>query len=155
MFDTCLAILELGEIHISWCATGIVHFLEACGVLNSIIVALYDPMYIGAIRKEEQDLLFLHGNIFILKLMVDIQKCMKNGYLWKVDKAIALVPCVYEIVDTANEVSTLKTHEADAFLNNLKLDSNGNLLSDVTINVEKYTLLLNEDHKPTCEKKQD
>ena len=120
MFDTCLAILELGEIHISWCATGIVHFLEAC-----------------AIRKEEQDLLFLHGNIFILKLMVDIQKCMKNGYLWKVDKAIALVPCVYEIVDTANEVSTLKTHEADAFLNNLKLDSNGNLLSDVTINGEK------------------
>ena len=143
MFDTCLAILELGEI--SWCATGMVHFLEACGVLNSIIVALYDAMYIGAIRKEEQDLLFLYGNIFILKLMVDIRKCMKNGYLWKVDKAIALVPCIYEIVDTANEVSTLQTHEADAFLNNLKLDSNGNLLSDVTINGEKYTLLLNKD----------
>ena len=64
--------------------------------------------------------------------MVNMRKCFKNGYLQKVDKSNALVSCVCGIADTtANEVSSSKIHEADAFLNSLKLDSNGNLLSDV------------------------
>ena len=67
------------------------HFLEACDVLESIIVALYDAVYTEAIIKEEQDLLFSHENICILKLMVDIRKCFKNVYLRKVDKSNALV----------------------------------------------------------------
>ena len=62
------------------------HFLEACDVLESIIVALYVAVYTEAIIKEEQDLLFC-----ILKLMVDIRKCFKNVYLRKVDKSNALV----------------------------------------------------------------
>ena len=46
ILDTFVAILELGERHlISWCATRMAHFLEACDVLNSIIVALYHAMY--------------------------------------------------------------------------------------------------------------
>ena len=54
ILNTCLAILELGEIHlISWCATRMTYLLEACHVLHSIIVALYDAMYTEAIRKEE------------------------------------------------------------------------------------------------------
>ena len=86
--------------------------------------------------------------------MVDIWKCFKNGYLLKVDKSYALVSCVYGIADTtANEVVSLKTPKADVFLNSLKLDSNGNLLSDVTINEKKHTLLLNKHHKPTRRKR--
>ena len=110
-------------------------------------------MYTEAIKKEERDLLFSHESIFILKLMVNIQKIFKNEYLRKVDKSNALVSSVYGIADTkANEVSTLKTPEANAFLNSLKLDNNGNLLSDVTINGKKYNLLLSKHHKPTREK---
>ena len=112
-------------------------------------------MYTEAIWKEEWGLLFLHENIFILKLMVDIRKYFKNGYLRKVDKSNALVSYVYGIADTiANEVSTLKTPEADAFLNNLKLDSNENFLPDVIISGKKHTLLLNKHHKPARENKQ-
>ena len=119
-------------------------FLKACDALSSIIVALYDAMYTEAIRKEEQDLLFSHENICILKLMVDIRKCLKNGYLRKVYKSNALVSCIYRIPDTtANEVFTLKIPKADAFLNNLQLDSYGNLLSDVTITGKKHTVTLN------------
>ena len=63
--------------------------------------------------------------------MADIQKCFKNGYLWKVDKSNALLSCIYGIADTTvNEVSTLKIPEADAFINSLKFNSNGNFLSD-------------------------
>ena len=119
----------------------------------AVIVTLNDAINTEAIRKEEQDLLFSHESIFILKLMVDIQKIFKNEYLRKVDKSNALVSSVYGTADTtANEVSTLKTPEANAFLNSLKLDNNGNLLSDVTINGKKYNLLLSKHHKPTREK---
>ena len=85
--------------------------------------------------------------------MVDIRKYFKNGYLRKVDKSNALVSYVYGIAGTiANEVSTLRTPEADAFLNNLKLDSNENFLPDVIISGKKHTLLLNKHHKPAREK---
>ena len=93
---------------------------------------MMQTIHTESIKKEERELLFSYENIFILKLMVNMRKCFKNGYLQKVDKSNALVSCVCGIADTtANEVSSSKIHEADAFLNSLKLDSNGNLLSDV------------------------
>ena len=87
--------------------------------------------------------------------MADIRKYFENEYLQKVDRSNALVSCFYGIADTTvNEVSTLKTPEADAFLSRSKWDSNEDLLSDVTINGKKHALLLNKHHEPTREKKQ-
>ena len=71
------------------------NFLDACHVLENIIIALYDAMFTQSIRKEERDSFFSPENLFILKLMVDVRKCLKNGYLRKVDKSNALVSCLW------------------------------------------------------------
>ena len=106
-----------------------------CHVPENMIVALYGAMFTQFIRKEERDSLFSLENLFTLKLMVDVRKCFKNGYLQKVDKSNALVSCVYGIAHTtSSEVSSLKTPKADAFLDSMEFDGNGNLLSKVTIN---------------------
>ena len=111
------------------------HFLDACHVLENMIVALYDAMFTQSIRKEERNSFFSPENLFILKLMVDVRKCLKNGYLRKVDKSNALVSYVYGIAHTtSSEMSSLKTPKDDAFLDSLEFDGNGNLLSKVTIN---------------------
>ena len=47
------------------------HLLEAYDDLNSIVVALYDAMYV----------VFLHESLLILKVMVDIRKYFENEYL--------------------------------------------------------------------------
>ena len=62
------------------------HFLDACHVLENMVVALYDAMFTQSIRKEERNSFFSPENLFILKLVVDVRKCLKNGYLRKVDK---------------------------------------------------------------------
>ena len=118
ILDTCLGILELGKMHLlSWRGTRMAHFFDACHVLENMIVALYDAMFTQSIRKEERDSLFSPENCFILKLMADVRKCFKSGYLQKVDKSNALVSCVYGIAHTtSSEIFSLKTTKAYAFL---------------------------------------
>ena len=92
ILDTCLGILELGKMHLlSWRGTRIAHFLDACHVLENMIVALYDAMFTQSIWKKERGSLFSPENLFILKLMADVWKCFKNGYLGKVDTSNAFV----------------------------------------------------------------
>ena len=80
ILDTYLGISELGKIHLlSWCGIRMVHFLDACHILENMIVALYVVMFTQSIRKDECDCLFSSENLFMLKLMVDVQKCFKNG----------------------------------------------------------------------------
>ena len=51
ILDTCLGILELGKMHLlSWCGTRMAHSLDACHVLENMIVALHDAQ---SIQKEE------------------------------------------------------------------------------------------------------
>ena len=149
ILDTYLGISELGKIHLlSWCDIRMVHFLDARHVLENMIVALYDVMFTQSIRKEECDSLFSSENLFMLKLMVDVRKCFKNGYLQKVDKSNALASCVYGIAHTtSSEISSLKTPKADAFLDSLEFYGNGNLPSKVTINGTSHSILLNKHHK--------
>ena len=92
ILDTCNLTIGRDTSYILVCHND--GFLKACYALSSIIFALYDAMYTEAIRKEEQDLLFSHENIYMLKLMVDIRKCLKNGYLQKVYKSNALASCI-------------------------------------------------------------
>ena len=81
VLDTCLGILELGKMHLpSWCGTRMAYFLDACHVLENMIVALYDAMFTQSIRKEERDSLFSPEILFTLKLIVDVRKCFNNGY---------------------------------------------------------------------------
>ena len=35
ILDTCLGILELGKMHLSWCGTRMAHFLDACMFLRT------------------------------------------------------------------------------------------------------------------------
>ena len=121
-----------------------------------MIVALYGAMFTQSIRKEERDSLFSLENLFILKLMVDVRKFFKNGYLQKFDKSNALVSCVYGIAHTtSSEVSSLETPKADAFLDSMEFDGNGNLLSKVTINGTSHSILLNKHHKSSRGKSQE
>ena len=121
-----------------------------------MIVALYGAMSTQSIRKEERDSLFSPENLFILKLMVDVRKCFKNGYLQKVDKSNALVSCVSGITHTtSSEISSLKTPKADPFLDSLEFDGNENLLSKVTINDTSHSILLNKHHKSSRGKSQE
>ena len=57
------------------------HFLKACKVFDDILPAVYDTMYTKGIRADERDLLFRAENIFIVKVLADIQPNFEKGYL--------------------------------------------------------------------------
>ena len=154
---SCLGILELGKMYLlSWCSSRMAHFMDACHVLENMVVALYDATFTQSIQKEERDSLFSPEILFILKLITDVRKCFKNGYLRKVDKSNALVSCAYGIAHTtSSEISSPKAPKADVFLDSLEFDGNGNLLSKITINGTSHSILLNKHHKSSRGKSQE
>ena len=80
LLDEAMEILELQPLHlISWCQTRIGHFLKACKVFDDMLPAVSDTMYTKGIRVDERDLLFTAENIFIVKVLADIQPTFEKG----------------------------------------------------------------------------
>ena len=131
------------------------HFLKACKVFD-MFPAVYDTMYTKGIRVDERDLLFTAENIFIVKVLVDIQPNFEKGYLRKADKSSLLVSTVYNTAKSfASSITSVKTPSADKFKDSLRLDENGNLLADTEIKDNIHTMMLNHPHKPSRHKTEE
>ena len=118
--------------------------------------AVYDTMYTKGIRVDERDLLFTAENIFIVKVLVDIQPNFEKGYLRKADKSSLLVSTVYNTAkSSASSITSVKTPGADKFKDFLRLDENGNLLADTEIKDNIHTMMLNHPHKPSRHKTEE
>ena len=115
-----------------------------------MLPAVYDTMYTKGIRADERDLLFRAENIFIVKVLADIQPNFEKGYLRKADKSSLLVSTVYNTAKSfASSITSVKTPSADKFKDSLRLDENGNLLADTEIKDNIHTMMLNHPHKPS------
>ena len=94
LLDEAMEILELQSLHlISWYLTRMGHFLKACKVFDDMLLDVYDTMYAKGIRVDERDL-FTAENIFIVKVLPDIQPNLEKGYLRKADKSSV---CLYQL----------------------------------------------------------
>ena len=72
LLDEAMEILKLQLLHLT-SSYQTRHFLKACKVLDDMLPALYDTMQTEGIRVDERDLLFTAENIFIVKVLADIQ----------------------------------------------------------------------------------
>ena len=149
LLDEAMEILELQPLHlIAWCQTRMGHFLKACKVFDDMLPAVYDTMYTKGIRADKRDLLFTAENIFIGKVLADIQSNFEKRYLRKAHKSSLLVSTVYNTAKSfASSITSVKTPSADKFKNSLRLDENGNLLADTEIKDNIHTMMLNHPHK--------
>ena len=88
----CMEILDMSPLHlISWCQTRMAHFFKSCCVVNESMPAIYDVMYTKGIRIDERDLLFTANNIYIIKLLPDIEPFFQKCYLRKAEKPTASI----------------------------------------------------------------
>ena len=97
LLDEAIKMLELKEIHLlSSCSTRMAHFLTACVSFNEIIIPVYDTMFTNNLRKEERDNLFTAENIYMVKLMCDINEIFYVEYLQKIDVNNALAALEFQ-----------------------------------------------------------
>ena len=90
------------------------------------------------------------ADIFLVKVLADIQPNFEKGYLRKADKSSLLVSTVYNTAKSfASSITSVKTPSADKFKDSLRLDENGNLLADTEIKDNIHTMMLNHPHKPS------
>ena len=109
---------------ISWCATRMAHFLQACIRFYELLIPVYTSMYSGDLKKEERDALFTAENIYTMKVICWIEKVMYGAYLRAVDKSDNLVSMTYSITHTsANNMRDVTTTEADKFLKRNTMES--------------------------------
>ena len=95
--DTAMEILGMTPLHLlSWCQTRMAHFLNSCCIFDDMLAAVYDTMYTKNIRVDERDLLFSAINIYIIKLMADLQPHFAEKFLRQADKSDLLVSEVYK-----------------------------------------------------------
>ena len=146
-----MELLELQPLHlISWCQTRMGHFLKGCKVFDNMLLAVNDTMYIKGIWADERGLLFTAENIFIVKVLADIQPNFEKDYLWKADKSSLLVSTVYNTAKLfASSIISVQKPSADKFKDSLRLDENGNLPADTEIKDNIHTMMLNHPHKPS------
>ena len=114
-----MEILEMTKgLHlISWCATRMAHFLQACLRFNELLVPVYTSMYSSDLKKEDRDALFTAENIYTMKVICGVEKAMYGAYLRAVDKSVNLVSMTYNIAhNSADKVRDVTTTEADKFL---------------------------------------
>ena len=144
LLDEAMEILELQPLHlISWCQTRMGDFLKVCKVFDDMPPAVYDIMYTKGVRVGKRDLLYTAENIFIVKVLADIQPNFEKSYLRKADKSSLLVSMV------ASSITSVKTPSAYKFKDSLRLDENGNLLADTEIKDNIHAMMLNHPHKPS------
>ena len=151
LLDECMEILEMSPVHlISWCQTRMAHFLSACRLVNESLVALYDVMYNRKIRVDERDVFFTANNIYIVKVLADIEPFFQKLYLRKADKTSCLASTVYNTQQSfADTMKAIATPSADKFHDSLFFDENGNLMCIIKVGDNEHTLLLNHPHKKT------
>ena len=149
--DQYMKILKMTPLHlISWCQTRMAHFLKSCHVFDGMLAAVYDVMYTKGICVDERDLLFSVMNIYILKIMTDIQPNFEGTFLHQADKTDLLVFRVFDMSDSfASSLESFTTPPADASQDSLPLDQNGNLLGTTKRGGNVHTIMLNHPHKPS------
>ena len=87
-----MSILDMTPPHLlSWCQTRIAHFLKSCNIFNEMLAAVYDNMYTKGIQVDERDLLFTTINVYIIKIMADLQPLFFANFLHQTDKSDILV----------------------------------------------------------------
>ena len=153
-----MAALEMSHgIHLmTWCATRIAHFLEACKRFDGLLILVYNAMVTMDLKQEERDKLFQVNNIFTMKLIADLQPIMLNRLQRTVDKDGHLVSETYRLAQqTANDARKLETPTADKFVEPLHLDNNRNPMFTESINNSDHLLRLSDSHKPTRGKSED
>ena len=96
LLDKAMEILEASPLHlISWCQTRMAHFLKASRVFDEMLPAVYDVMYTKGVKEDDRDILFTPKNVFILKVMADLDNDFNAFYLKKADKGDLLVSTVF------------------------------------------------------------
>ena len=145
------------EIHkmtlhlVSWCQTCMAHFLKSCHVFDGILAAIYDVMYTKVICVDEQDLLFSVMNVYILKIISDLQPKLEETFLCQADKMDLLVTRVFDMSDSfASPLESLTTASSDAFQDLLHFDQNANLLGTTKCSGNVHTIMQNHWHQPSC-----
>ena len=81
---------------LSWCQTCMAHFLKSCHVFDGMLTAVY-VMYTEVICVDEQDLLFSVMNVYILKIISDLQPKFEGTFLCQADKMDLLVTRVFDM----------------------------------------------------------
>ena len=153
-----MAAFEMSHgIHLmTWCATRMAHFLEACKRFDELLIPVYNAMVTMDLKQEEQDKLFQANNIFTMKLIADLQPIMLNRLQRTVDKDGHLISETYRLAQkTANDARKLETPTADKFVESLHLDNKGNLMFTESMNNSDHLLGLPDSHKPTRVKSED
>ena len=121
------------------------HFLKACTLFEVNLPALYDTMYLlNNLRIEERDGLFTSTNIYLLKLLADLEKIFMKEYLRSPDTSDILASEVFTTSDSfATKVESMETPSADEFCDTLKFDQNGNLEGTLQIKGNNHNTILN------------
>ena len=116
-----MKMLQMIPFHLlSWCATHMCHFLDACVICDDSLVSLYSTLVSCSVNTEARDRFFTIKNINCLKLLKDLQDKSVMGYLRQVDKSAALVTMLFMASrETANKINHAKTLSADEFLDSL------------------------------------
>ena len=154
ILDTCLEILELGKMHLVllWYKECPFFWMHAMFLRTWLLLCMMQCLPSPYWRRIV--LHFFHMKIFLYSSSwLMFRKVFENGYLQKVDKSNTLVTCVYGIAHTASVISSLKTPKADAFLDSLEFNGNGNLLSKMTNNGNSHSVLLRTNATSPFEEK--
>ena len=151
LLDEALEILESTPLNlISWCQTRMAHFLKAARVFDEMLPGVYDVMYTKDVKEDDRDILFTPKNVFILKIMSELDPLFNAHYLKKADKGDLLVSTVFDLAHSfADEMNEFSSKKADDFLDSLKFDVNGNLQASISVkgSSNKHTITLNYPHK--------
>ena len=111
---------------------------------DKVLLPVYNSMYSANIKPDERDLLFSAKMVYCLKLMNDLKHAFHDSYLRKVDRDCILISTVFQIAEkAASNMSTVNLKSSDAFINDLSIDDNGNLI----FKVEGQELTLNHNHR--------
>ena len=93
--DQCMKIPEMTPLYLlSWWQTSMAHSLKSCHVFDGMLAAVYDVMYTEGIRVDERDLLFSVMNVYVLKIMSDLQPTFEGKFLHQADKTCFCPGCL-------------------------------------------------------------
>ena len=93
--DQCMEILKMTTLHLlSWWQTCMVHFLKTCHVYDEMLAAV---MYTKDICVDEWDLLYHVVNVYVLKIMSDLQPKFEGTFFCQADKTDLHVSRVFDM----------------------------------------------------------
>ena len=86
ILDTCLGILELGKMHLSWCGTRMAHFLDACMFLRTWLLLCMMQCLPSPYGRRNVI------NFFHLKIFLYSSSWLMFGNVSKMDTLEKLIP---------------------------------------------------------------